>query len=173
MTITYDEINDLAESIPGLQDRRLMPTWAYIQSIKYSGMTEEGDCNQPNIIFLSCELPLIRRLYPEEQVTALLRKLMSGMLGKAKSYSKAKFQRYLELRRYGMPIDKARREIAPVHSERFLVGMAVKYNQRVEFRYDISCRDADLIYNMGMDGFIRLFYDRFIKTNENKHDLRN
>lgn len=168
-TLSYEDIEDLAESVIGLPEYRLMPTWAYIQHMKYNAMILEGDCAQSNIIFRAIELPIIKRLYPEEMVYPKVKKWVSYMAKKTQEYSHEKFQKYLEMRRYGIAIDQARKNIQPIFKKEFLKKMAQEYGSPFRYTYELSCKDADLIFNLGIDRFIQLFYDRFYQPVTIKH----
>lgn len=159
--LTEEELMTICEGLQGLPERRLMPTWAYLQSVKYNGLIQQGDCNQPNLIFMGAELPIIKRLYPPEMINEMVTNHITKMIDKVKTVSPVKFAKYLEMRRYGVSIEKARRNIAPVYPDAFLFHMIEKYQKPFRHCYNITCRDADLIYNMGIDRFIELFYDRF------------
>ncbi len=156
-----DQIWDLSQMVPNLPERSLKLTWTYIQDLKYNGMLEHGDCAQPNLIFNTCELPLIKRLYPPELVNPMVKKHVIELAHRAKEYSKQKFLQYREMRKAGVPVEKARQAIAPIHKEEFLKRMALKYSRPFTYQYAISCKDADMLYTMGLDNFIRIFYDRF------------
>lgn len=158
---TYEHIQDLAESIKDLPARRLEQTWAYVQAHKYNGMIQEGDCAQPNIIFQAVELPLIRRIYPEEVIFPKVKKLISYLAKTTKEHSNKKFHEYLEMRRRGIGMDEARKRMRPHHTNEFLIFMAQKYDLPFKYRYGINCTDADVLFNMGLDPFLKLFYDRF------------
>lgn len=158
--ITEEELFNLAISLTGLSRARLQPTWAYIQSIKYNGMIQEGDCAQPNLIFHGIEIPLIKRLYPPELLESKIKAHLSSLLKKTKAHSKEKFQQYLELRRMGISIERARKQISPIYPEKFLIQMAWKYARSVKIEYNLTCRDADLLYNLGLDQFIKLFPEK-------------
>ncbi len=159
--MSMDDLQALVEGLESLPERRLMPTWAYLQSMKYNGLIQDGDCNQPNLIFMSVELPIIKRLYPEELIHKKVKDHISKMIKQTKTVSPLKFAKYLEMRRYGVSIENSRKNIAPIYPDAFLFKMIEKYKTPFRYRYNITCRDADLIFNMGIDRFIELFYDRF------------
>lgn len=160
--MSADELQDLATGLIELPEARLKPTWAYIQSVKYNGMIKDGDCAQPNLIFHHAELPIIKRIYPPEIVHAKVKLWISYLAKKSKTISAEKFQQYLELRRYGLGIDEARKRVgAHFFTEKNMHGLALKYNVPFKYKYELSCRDADLLYSLGIDRFVQMFYDRF------------
>lgn len=159
--LTTDELMELALSIPILPEHRLKPTWAYIQNVKYNAMIENGDCMQPNYIFQHAELPLIKRLYPPEEVNKKVTLLMKFLKKHTSLHSQNKFKEYIEMRRYGLSIDTARKKLQPYYPEQMLIRMSLKYNLPCKFKYELSCRDADVLYGLGINSFIKLFYDRF------------
>lgn len=160
MNITSDHIKDLSDSIPGLVGRRLMPTWAYIQQIKHDALIQ-CDFSQYSIIFQYCELPLIKRIYPPLMVNEKVKKLLVYLAKRSESYSKDKFEQYRELRRYGFTIEESRKRIQPIYSDQFLTGVAKKYKRPFKYKYEITSKDADLLYQIGIDRFIKLFYNKF------------
>lgn len=159
--LTEEELLNLAESVTSLKEARLMPTWAYVQSLKYNGLIEQGNCTQPNWIFQSIELPIIKRLYPPELVNVKVKKWISYLSKKSSLYSKDKLIEYVELRKYGLTIDEARSRLGTTISDQMMLSLAAKYKMPFKYQYKISCRDADVLFSLGIDRFIQLFYDRF------------
>lgn len=80
---------------------------------------------------------------------------------RAGTYAKDKLEKYKEARRYGLSIDKARKSISPTFTKEFLEAQVKLYARPFTYKYEISSHDADLIFAMGIDKFIKHFYDRF------------
>lgn len=160
-TMSYDEIELLATSLIELPERRLLPTWAYIQSMKYNAMLQDGDYSQPEIIFNAVELPLIKRIYPSEAVNAKVKSHLKKRLKQARGYSKGKFEQYREMRRYGMSIEDSRKKLAPMHPDMLIRKMIAMWSMPIRYQYELSSKDADMFWQMGIDKFIETFPDRF------------
>lgn len=159
--ITPEELQDLATGLAGLPESDLEHVWYEIQCSKYNGLLLEGDTAQPNLIFGAVELPLIKRIYPPEMVQPLVKKWISFLYKRAKTTEKMKMSQYLDMRRYGIPIDSARKKLQPMYSSGFLLKVAKEYERPFQYKYDLSCRDADVLYRIGLEQFVKLFYDRF------------
>lgn len=154
--ITADEVLDLAMGLVEAQEADLRDTWERIQTYKLHG----GEVS-PEILFEKLELPIIMRLYPPSEVNPKVKKLISILHKRAKEYGKTKLAKYHEMRRYGLSIDKSRDAIKPHFQKEFIDAQIALYGRPFTYKYDITIRDADLIYTMGMDKFIKHFYDRF------------
>ncbi len=159
--ITPEELEELATGLIELPTADLQGVWDEVHACKYNGLLLEGDTAQPNLIFGAVELPLIKRIYPPEMVQPLVKKWISFLCKRAKATEKLKMSQYLDMRRYGIPIDSARKKLQPMYSSSFLLKVAKEYERPFQYKYDLSCRDADVLYRIGLEQFVKLFYDRF------------
>lgn len=161
--ITVDEAAEAVARLPEASTDELKALWNQIQAHKWHG----GEI-PTEILFERLELPIIMRLHPPSEVNPKVKKLISTLNKRAQTYSKNKLQKYHELRRYGISIEKARDSIKPTFNKEFLEAHATLYARPFTYKYDISIHDADLIYAMGMDRFIKTFFDRFYQPIDEK-----
>lgn len=163
--LTIDEIITLANSLQKLPEHRLMTTWSYVQSIKYNGLKKQyfnkDEYKKIEFIFQSIELPIIKRLFPLEYVNKKVKMHLNFMLKVTRQYSNNKLKQYLEYQKAGLSMEKAREKIKPIHKEWFLNNRIIYYSQPYKLKYDINCRDADILFDIGIDKFVQLFYDKF------------
>lgn len=155
--LTIEEAAEAVAGLPEASTDELKALWRRIQEHKW-----DTDSEIPvDALFERLELPIIMRLHPPSEVNPKVKKLISVLNKRAQGYGKAKLQKYHEMRRYGISIEKARANLEPTFHKEFIKAMQKLYARPFTYKYDISIRDADLIYSMGIDRFIKHFYDRF------------
>lgn len=141
------------EAIPSADAPTLRELWAETQAHKYDGLLtgEEGH----EFIFRQVELPIINRLYPEDMLKGYVHKWVSYLYNRAK---KEKTENSFEsLRKSGIPFKKAREHL-PGQKWSKLVD---KYSQPYKFVCRWSSGEADALFQLGLERYVKLFYDRF------------
>lgn len=135
--------------------------WDEIHLHKYDGDIYLGDEGNHEFVFRMLELPLIKQMYPEELVAEMVKTWVNYLLSKAKNDKPNKFAKYLEVRRSGLSFKEARKLVGITEGFGNKDELAKKYEMPYRFKYGIASEDADVLHGLGIEAFIRNFYDRF------------
>lgn len=154
----------LSEESKTLQGQELMHLWKLVNKHKYDGDLYLGDIGNHEFVFRLIELPIIKKIYPEEVVKLYVRKWATQLF---KLASKRKSDTDFDtLRKSGMPFLKAREHAT---NERWS-KLYQKYSQPYKFVYVMTSEMADQLCVSGIELFTKLNYDKFCVPVQSRKD---
>lgn len=151
----FTDFIEIREKIDNNQIEEPMETWKEVQTHKYDGDLYLGDMGSHEFIFRHIELPLIEMVYPKDLVYEKVKSWVSYLRARAKARRDA--TSFDGLRKMGVPFSEASKHAPNGMYDQLANG----YSQPFRLRYKLSSADADALYQMGLDSFIKNFYDRF------------
>lgn len=150
------DFGELFERAKQADDRmELENIWTEVNLHKYDGDLYLGDVGFSEFVFRYVELPIIKKLYPEELVHRLARVHIAKLIGRAKRMRAA--HDFTELRASGVPYQEAKKKSDNGLYKRLADDLSVGYRPS----YELSSHDADALFQIGIESFISNFYDRF------------